>query len=75
MTTTTTQGEKQPSDEEILKELHNDNTWNSWKCRCGCLNRRDNGNCGRCHGMKTTYATYYGANGDVNMNEIINRIL
>jgi hypothetical protein len=44
-----------------LEDLYKDDKWSSWKCRCGCLNGRSNGNCGRCGGNIGLDAMFYGA--------------
>jgi hypothetical protein len=43
---------------EIL--IRGNDKWDSWKCRCGCLNRRGNGNCGRCGSMRAQDSMHYG---------------
>lgn len=47
----------------VMKLIDADSKWHSWKCRCGCLNRRDVGNCGRCHGMRGPDSLHYGNDG------------
>lgn len=48
--------------EEIMQQIHADKNWHSWKCNCGCLNGRSNGNCGMCGGMKHSDDIFYGDN-------------
>lgn len=55
-----TTNEKNRMEEELLSHLSSNNKWHSWKCRCGCLNNRGNGNCGRCGGMRGTDSMHYG---------------
>lgn len=31
----------------------------TWKCRCGALNREDNGNCLRCRSLGKDAVAYY----------------
>jgi hypothetical protein len=45
-----------------MRIIRDDQKWHSWKCSCGCLNRRSNGNCGRCGGLKHPGCQYYGDN-------------
>lgn len=47
--------------EEILDMINKNKDWTSWKCRCGCLNGRGNGDCGRCGGLSNDSCMFYGS--------------
>lgn len=53
-------------EQDIIKQIYSDDKWHTWKCRCGCLNRRLIGSCGRCGGEPETYTMFYGNDGYVN---------
>lgn len=50
-------------EKDLMRRIYSDVKWHSWKCRCGCLNRRSSGNCGRCGGMPEAYSVFYGDDG------------
>ena len=57
--------------EQTAKEINENKEWTSWKCACGCLNNRGNGNCGRCGFYRHYTDRHYGANGDVFINGVL----